>query len=150
MNPNRTPSKRQRRVICVFVVLLLSFSTILLGAEVFVGAAVMFGLFAALFAILLIATRRLAYRSVKNLDERELQLVMSANQQGYGWALGLVIGMLIADFVTWQPLSVKLSITLELEDFLFWFGLVFLAPTLHLAWTQPDPIFEELHERELA
>ena len=150
MNPNRTPSKRQRRVICVFVVLLLSLATILLGAEVFVGAAVVFGLFAALFAGLLLATRRLAYRSTENLDERELQLVSRANQQGLAWVLGVIIGWSIYEFVTWRPFGIRMDITLELGEFLFWIGLIFLGPTLYLAWTQPDPIFDEAHERELA
>ena len=145
-----TFSRRDRRIMSVLAAMTAFVAAGLLDSEVYVAAGVLFGLAALFFIGLLRATNRLAFRSAKALDERELQLVLRANQQGYLTVLGFIAGALFYNFVSLNPLMFRRSITLEAGEFVFWLASMFLAPTLHLAWTQPDPLEDDLKNGELA
>ena len=98
-----------------------------------------FAVLAPLVLLLLAATRGLAFRSAKRLDERELQVGLLAHQSSYGAVITVMLASTFADFTRWNPFALAPSVTLTLDDLIYWFFLSLLAPTVFIAWTEPNP-----------
>ena len=144
-------SRRKRRIMAVFTFGSLLAGAALLGESVQLAGWLLLGISLAFLLPLLGATRFLTYRRAKHLDERESQLAAEAYQQGYSWALAIIIGWLVSEFVDFFPWSVRSTSSVGLGELIYWLGLMLIAPTLYLAWTQPDPLLEdELQSGEFA
>ena len=105
---------------------------------------VSFAVFLSLFAALVVSTRRLAFRSARGLDEREVQLGLRAYQYGYGFAIGIILGSVVSEFTSFPfpPFTFEPSITVTLADLVYGLTVILIAPTFVIAWTEPDPISE--------
>lgn len=147
MKLERTVSRRQRRVLCAFTALAVLVFPATLDAQAPLGTRWMsFAVFLSLFAVLVVSTRRLAFRSAKTLDEREVQLGLRAYQHGYGFAIGIIVGSVVSEFTSFPspPFTFEPTIAVTPADLVYWLTIILVAPTLVIAWLEPDPPAEEV------
>ena len=145
MKFERTVSRRQRRILCALAGLAALVFPATLDAQAPLGTHwVSFAVFSSLFAVLVVSTRRLAFRSAKTLDEREVQLGLLAYQRGYAFATGIILGSVLSESATFFPFTFNLVITVTLADLVYWLTIILVAPTFVIAWTEPDPPAEEI------
>ncbi len=147
MKLERTVSRRQRRVLCAFAGLAALVFPATLDAQAPLGTRwISFAVFLSLFAVLVVSTRRLAFRSAKTLDEREVQLSLRAYQHGYAFAIGIIVGSVVSEFTSFPfpPFALEPTITVTPADLVYWLTIILVAPTFVIAWTEPDPPAEEV------
>ena len=145
MKLDRAVSRRQRRILCAFAGLAALVFPATLDAQAPLGTRwLSFAVFLSLFAVLVVSTRRLAFRSAKTLDEREVQLSLRAYQHGYGFAVGIIVGSVLSEFTTFFPFKFKPNITVTPAHLVYWLTINLVAPTFVIAWTEPDPPAEEV------
>ena len=142
---DRKYSRLNRRVTVGITAVLAAFGTpVTLDPDVPSSASwVLIAVLAALFVFLLSSTRRLAFRSSKHLDERETLVVLQAHKAVYGVLIGLLVSVILTEFMSFRPfVFLRPDISLSLETVAVWVLLLLMAPTMYIAWTEPDPILE--------
>ena len=92
--------------------------------------------------ILFTVTNFLAFKNKKKLDERELLLRLKAADMAYAFIYGYIGIQLVLDSITFNPISIKLMMEVEIPKAIQWFLLMLILPTVVIAWLEPDPIPE--------
>ena len=134
MKFERTVSRRQHHILCAFAALAALVFPATLEAQAPLGTRwLSFAVFLSLFAVLVVSTRRLAFRSAKTLDEREVQRGLRAYQCGYAFAIGIILSSVLSEFATFFPFTFNPVVTVTLADLVYWLTVILVAPTFVVA-----------------